>query len=147
MGYYTDINGFLCMDEDSFELICEELTENFSDFDFDGEGVSVYSSGKHRDEYMNPVYRKIAFVIDQPCDLVETGEDGEKSVIAFHPATQSCPCGKWEWDYVMEFWPDTRKRLRNALIPLMGVLLLTPFVTTHLKKEYEELRSFFKNIR
>ena len=81
MGYYTYIRGTIeGISEESYELIKEDLehvfeqveyfSERFTD-DFGktkvvniGGAIEISGYGKHRDEWLHPLYDKIAFCID-----------------------------------------------------------------------------------
>lgn len=92
MGYYSDIEGSITgITEENFNSIKEDLKGVFDQANWDesnGGTLIIQSTAKHYDEYMHPVYDKIAAAIQSneqsAGELEEQGEEsGDISIIYF----------------------------------------------------------------
>ena len=90
MGYYStitgDISGIKIEDFNNLKEDMEKVFDEVSWEETDGGTIGINSSAKHREEWMRPVYDKIAAAIQQGGEgrLEENGEEqGDVSLIFF----------------------------------------------------------------
>ncbi|MBW2000269.1 MAG: hypothetical protein JRJ29_20210 [Deltaproteobacteria bacterium] len=99
MGCYTSIVGLIKgISEESYELIRQDLERTFGEVNYKNGIIDISSYGKHFQ--IEPVFDKIAFCIDEGGgQLIEIGDDDDKSVIFFAPRV-------WARKHVKVVWPE-----------------------------------------
>lgn len=96
------------MSREAFEMIGNDVWENFDEVSYQVDGVSLYGYGKYYTVRLDPIFKKISFLMDHGtwAELEEVGEEHEKSIIFLWGPNDHDNYGTWKEFYVNEIYPE-----------------------------------------